>query len=299
MRHLLTGALAALALAAPVAAQDAAPATPQDGAASAPTQGTASATPADPTTVLATVNGTEITLGHMIALRGRLPEQYQTLPDDVLYQGLLDQLIQQQILADAATRTRAVTLGLENESRAYVAGREIERLSRIPLDEDAVQAAYEDTIGSAPAGTEFNASHILVETEEEARTLREELASGADFATVAQEYSTGPTGPNGGELGWFGPGMMVPEFEAAVTGLEPGEISEPVQTQFGWHVIRLNETRETQPPALEEVRPQIEAQLRDAAVATEIERLSAEADVTRAEVEVDPAAIRDDTLLEN
>ena len=124
-----------------------------------------------------------------------------------------------------------------------------------------------------------------------------ELDAGADFATVAEGYSTGPTGPNAGALGWFRAGMMVPEFEAAVTALEPGQLSEPVQTQFGWHVIRLNEVRDSAPPALEAVRPQIEAQLRDAAVTAEIERLTAEADVTRAEVAVDPAAIRDDSLL--
>ena len=290
MRHLLLGALAAIALAAPAPAQDAAPAAPAEAQADGA---------ADRSTVLATVNGTDITLGHLVALRGRLPEQYQTLPDDVLFQGMLDQLIQQQVLADAAERTPSVALGLENESRAYVAGREIDRLSRAPLDEDAVRAAYEETYGAAPAGTEYNASHILVETEEAARAILAELEAGADFAAVAQENSTGPTGPSGGELGWFGAGMMVPAFEAAVTALEPGQTSEPVQTQFGWHVIRLNETREAQPPALEEVRPQIEARLRDAAIAAEIERLTAEADVTRAEVEVDPAAIRDDALLED
>ena len=151
MRHHLMGAVAALALAAPALAQDAAAPSP--------------AAPADPATVLATVGDTEITLGHLIALRARLPEQYQSLPDETLFQGMLDQLIQQQAIADAAERTPALTLGLENETRAYVAGREIERLSRAPLDEAAVVAAYEEAYADVPAEPEYNASHILVETE--------------------------------------------------------------------------------------------------------------------------------------
>ena len=278
MRHLLLGTAIALALAAPARAQD---------AAAAP----------DASVVLATVNGTDITLGHMIALRGRLPQEYQDLPDDVLYQGMLDQLIQQQALADAAERTTSVTLGLENEGRAYVAGREIARLSAMPVDEDAVRAAYDEAYGATPVEPEYNARHILVATEEEALLIVEEIEGGADFAAVAQERSTGPSGPSGGSLGWFGPGMMVPAFETAVAALEPGEVSGPVQTEFGWHVIRLDEKRDKEKPALEQIRPQIEAQIREAAVAAEIERLTAAADVVRAEVTVDPSAIRDDGLL--
>ncbi len=280
MRHLLTGAATALALAMPAYAQDA-------------------AAPADAGTVLAVVNGTDITLGHLVALRGRLPEEYQSLPDEVLLEGMLEQLIQQQAVVDAIETTPSLTLGVENETRAYLAGREIERLSNEPVDEDAVQAAYDEAYGAAPAEPEYNASHILVETEEEAAAIVEELAGGADFATVAQELSTGPSGPNGGSLGWFGPGMMVPEFEEAVVTLEPGEVSAPVQTQFGWHVIRLDDLRDQEKPALEAVRPQIEAQVRQAAVEAELARLLAAAEVVRTEAEVDPAAIRDDTLLGN
>jgi len=145
---------------------------------------------------------------------------------------------------------------------------------------------------------EFNASHILVETEEEAQALIEALDGGADFAELAQEKSTGPSGPNGGQLGWFGPGMMVPEFENAVAGMEPGEVSAPVQTQFGWHVIKLNETRDQDIPELDEVRAELEAMVRNAAVEAEVDRLTGEADISRTEVEVDPALIRQTDLLE-
>lgn len=248
-------------------------------------------------TVLATVNGTDITLGHLIALRGRLPEQYQQLSDDVLYQGMIDQIIQQQILADAATRTKALELGIENESRAYVASQELARLSGAPIAGDVLQARYDAEFGDAEAAPEYNASHILVETEEEALTLVAELDGGADFAELAREKSTGPSGPGGGQLGWFGPGMMVPSFEEAVAGMEPGAVSAPVETQFGWHVIKLNETRLQDVPALDQVRGELEQVIRDEALQETLAALTAAADVTRTEVEIDPSVIRDEDLL--
>ena len=250
-------------------------------------------------TVLATVNGTDITLGHVVAMLDRLPEQYQELPDDVLYQGLVDQLIQQQVLADAAREeiTPADELGLENETRAFLAARLIDRTALAPLDDAAVRAAYDEQFGSAEPATEWNASHILVETETEARAIKAQLDDGADFATLAREESTGPSGPNGGELGWFGPGQMVPEFEETVTGMEPGTVSEPVQTQFGWHVVRLNETRDRAAPLLEQVRPQVEQALRTEAVDAEVQRLTEGAAVERNDVEIDPALIRDADLI--
>ena len=275
-------ALLAVALALPL------PALAQDGAAP------------DPSTVLATVGGTEITLANLVAMRARLPAQYQQLPDEVLYQGMLDQLVQQQILADAAREalTRGDEIGIENETRAFLAGRMIDRIAARPLDEAAVQAAYEAQFGGVEPATEWNASHILVETETEARAIVQQLADGADFAELAMEKSTGPSGPRGGALGWFGAGQMVPAFQAAVEGLEPGAVSEPVETQFGWHVVKLNETRLTEAPPLEEVRAQVEQALREAQVDAEIQRLTEAAAVTRAEVEIDPAVIRDDALLD-
>ena len=253
----------------------------------------------DASTVLATVNGTDITLGHLIAMRERLPQQYQQLPDDVLFEGMVDQLIQQQVLADAAAASlsSADEVALENERRAFLAGRVIDRAAQADLDEGAVEAAYQERFGDTEPETEWNASHILVESEEEARTIRAQLEDGADFAQLAQEKSTGPSGPNGGQLGWFGTGMMVPEFESAVADLEPGAVSDPVQTQFGWHVVKLNEIREKAAPPLEEVRPQIEQELRTGLVEAEVERLRAEADIAQPEVEIDPALIRDTGLL--
>lgn len=251
--------------------------------------------------VVATVNGTDITLGHMLMVRSSLPQQYQELPDEVLWDGILDQIVQQTVLSqqDTDEENRRIQLALENERRALLAAQVIEGLVAEGVTDEAIQQAYEEKYAESDSGVEFNASHILVETEEEAATIVEQLNDGADFAGLASEKSTGPSGPNGGELGWFGAGMMVPEFEAAVQDMEVGEISEPVQTQFGWHVITLNETRDKAAPALEEVRQEIETELSQGVVASKIQELTSNADVTRtAKEEVDTSVLSNLDLLE-
>ncbi len=293
MKHLLIGAATALALAASAHAQDATPA-PVEAPEATPAPDYADA---DASTVLATVNGTDITLGHLVALRARLPQQYQELPDDVLFGGMLDQIIQQQVLTDSSAPTPGDEIGASNEVRAYLAGKVIDRLAARPVDDAAVQAFYDEQFGGFEGEVEYNASHILVETEEEAQAIKTEIEGGAEFDAVAQERSTGPSGPNGGQLGWFGAGMMVPEFEEAVAGMEAGQVSDPVQTQFGWHVIKLNETRQKEAPALEEVRAEIETELRGVAVDAEVARLTEAAEIERVEIEIDPALIRNTDLL--
>ena len=246
-------------------------------------------------TVVATVNDTEITLGHMLVARATLPQQYQQLPDDVLFQGILDQLVQQTALADSFTGELPprVTLSIENETRSLTAGEAIEGVMAEDVSDEELQAAYDAQYKDAEPEQEFNASHILVETKEEADAIKVELDGGADFAEVAKEKSTGPSGPGGGSLGWFGPGMMVPEFEEAVAGMEAGGVSEPVETQFGWHVIKLNETRTGEAPVLEDVREELETQVRQTKVQEAIESLTEAAEVDRSAAEgIDPTVLK-------
>lgn len=252
-------------------------------------------------TVVATVNGTEITVGHMIIARATLPEQYQQLPDEILFKGILDQLVQQTALADTfdGDLPARVKLSMENENRSLVAGEVIENVMAGPVDEDALKAAYDEQYASAEQGDEYNASHILVETEEEALAIKAELDGGADFAEMAREKSTGPSGPGGGSLGWFGKGMMVPSFEATVIAMEPGAVSEPVETQFGWHVIMLNETRKTEAPALDTVREELELQIRQTRVQTTIDSITEAADVDRSAADgIDPTILKNIEWLE-
>ena len=223
--------------------------------------------------VVATVNGTDITLGEMIAAAETLPDQYKNLPDDVLYDGILQQLIQQTALSQSleGTPPKRIDFAVTNERRTLRAGTVIDRIVEKAVTDEAIQAAYKEKYANAEPSKEFNASHILVETREEAEAIRKELEDGADFAELAKEKSTGPSGPNGGSLGWFGPDMMVKPFEDAVVDMEPGQVSEPVETQFGWHVIKLNETRLKDAPKLDDVREELKAQLERDAVENAVE----------------------------
>jgi len=244
--------------------------------------------------VVATVNGVEIKLGHIAVARSTLPQQYQSLPVDVLFAGILDQLIQQTALSQSfeGERPDRIALALENESRSLLAGEVVESVLSTAVTEGALTALYEETYAGESGGQEFNAAHILVETEEAALQIQEDINNGADFADTAREKSTGPSGPSGGDLGWFGLGAMVPSFEAVVVELETGEVSAPVETQFGWHVIKLVEKRLKEAPALEEVRADLEQQIRNEAVQAHIDKLTAAADVDRAAADaMDPSVL--------
>ncbi|WP_158964903.1 peptidylprolyl isomerase [Chachezhania sediminis] len=254
----------------------------------------------DPDTVVARVNGQEITLGHMIVAQANLPQQYQQLPPDVLFSGILDQLIQQTALVQSefASEPPIVGFAVDNERRALIASTAVEAIMAEAASEEDLRAAYDSQYGSGYGAEEFNASHILVETEEEAAAIREELENGADFATLAKEKSTGPSGPQGGELGWFSAGMMVAPFQEAVEGLESGQVSDPVQTQFGWHVIKLNDKRRNTAPPFEEVADQIANEMRQEAVTRELEKLVEAADVEKVELtDIPPETIRNIDLV--
>jgi len=256
----------------------------------------------DASTVLARVNERDITLGHVIAIMERLPEQYQTLEDDVLFPGILDQLIDQAMISDTVsaspeTDNALVRTIMQNERLALISKTAIDNVIAEGADEAEVQKAYDAQYGSVEPTSEFNASHILVETAEEAQAVIASVNDGADFAEVAKEKSTGPSGPNGGELGWFGAGVMVPEFEQAVTGMEVGAVSEPVQTQFGWHVIKLNETRDVPPPSLDDVREELSQPLIEAKIKAHIDGIRANSTIEKFEVDVPDSAIRESELL--
>lgn len=259
------------------------------------------ATAQDAATVVATVNGTQITLGHLAALRAQLPAQYQQLPADVLFRGLLDQVIQQTALSQSAEKlvTKRDELTLENDRRAYLAGLVLQDAVKGAITDEAIQAAYDAKYKNAEPGMEYNASHILVKTEEEAKKLKDDLDKGADFAELARQHSTDGAAAGGGSLGWFGPGMMVKPFEDAVVALKAGEIGGPLQTQFGWHLIKLVETRAAQAPALDDVREELAAELEQAAVEARIAAATEGATVTRSTDGLDPALLDSPTLFAN
>lgn len=251
-------------------------------------------------TVVATVNGTAITLGQMIIAYSQLPAQYQQLPPDVLFAGLVDQLVSQQLLADSIEVVPGrVEIALANERRSLLSGEVVNAIAIAAATPEALQAAYDAQYGSAEPGTEFSAAHILVATGAEALAVKARLDAGEDFAALAQELSTDTgSGANGGDLGWFTAGMMVPEFEAAVVGATPGVVTAPVQSQFGWHLVLLNESRDITPPTLESVQGELVGLIQQTAIEARLAELTAAATVVRSEVGTfDPALIGNLDLL--
>lgn len=176
---------------------------------------------------------------------------------------LLNQLVNTTMLAKAA-RADGLDKLPEVATAAKIANNQVlaevairNYLKSHPITDEDIQKAYEKHYVNEPT-TEFKARHILVESQEKGSELIKELDGGADFSELAKKHSTGPTGKNGGDLGWFGAGQMVKPFSDAVAKLEKGKYAaEPVQTQFGWHVIQLDDQRQTPVPALDEVRATI------------------------------------------
>ena len=251
-------------------------------------------------TVVATVNGTNITLGQMIAMRESLPPEYQSLPDDVLFKGIYDQLVQQEVLAQSVKDLGPRALAtLDNDKRGFVSGLAIEGIVKEAVTDEALQKAYDDRFKDAKPQTEYNAAHILVATQEEADALKAELVGGADFAELAKTKSTDTgSGANGGDLGWFGLGMMVKPFEEAVVGAKVGEVTGPVQTDFGFHLILVKETRIAEKPTLDQLRDELASQVENAAITAKIAELTTGATVTREGEALDPTLLKNSALID-
>lgn len=274
--------------------------TPAPAAAPAPVSARPAATGAPRAdTVVATVNGEAITLGQMIAAREGMQQDASAMPAGALWDLMLDQMIRQTAVAQvqAQSPTPRDKAMLELERRSYLSGAALERIAAPDPTEADLHAAYDAAFGAGNAPkVEYDASHILVKTEEEAKAIETELAKNADFGTLAEEKSTDNSSANKGDLGWFTPDMMVKPFADAVLALKKGEVSPPVQSQFGWHVIKLNDTRTQAAPQFDAIRDQLATQVRRTRVQAEIEKLTAAAQVDKTPG-IDPALIDKTDLL--
>ena len=252
-------------------------------------------------TVVATVNGTNITLGQMIVLRGTLSDQYQSLADDVLFKGILEQLIQQvmleQSLGDKITKRDLIAV--ENNKRGYLSGIALQAVVGASVTDAALQSAYDARFKDAVAKTEYHAVHILVATEDEAKALKVKLDGGEDFAELAKVNSTDTgSGANGGDLGWFGLGAMVKPFEDAVIAAKVGEVTAPVKSDFGWHLIKVLETRVAAAPPLDDVRDELASAIEQKAIEAHLKTLTDAATITRPGMEFDPKTLRDESIVD-
>lgn len=210
--------------------------------------------------VAATVNGAVISK----ALIG----QFKTArnADKATDEQVLEELIATELLRQVAIESGTLD---NDEVRAQLKFQENDLLVRLFMrekfgsinftDEELI-AGYDQQFGSA--SYEYKARHILLKTQDQAAAIIDALRSGGDFASLAMEHSTGPSGKNGGDLGWFSLDKMVPPFAEAVKAMNKGDISvAPVQTNFGFHVIRVDDTREIEKPSFEEMRTQVQQQM--------------------------------------
>lgn len=211
----------------------------------------------DPAMVLATVGGSDITLAELMLMVEQLPPQYQQAPLQMLYEPLLKQAIERRLVSQAALKDG---IDQDEEVKRRLASAQERLLHRAYLrskvepemSDDKLRARYEKDVKAQDGEDEVRARHILLETREDADAVATELKGGADFAELAKSRSKGPSSSKGGDLGFFKRGDMVPEFSEAAFALDVGGMSEPVQTQFGWHIIKVEERRQGEPPSFEQ-----------------------------------------------
>lgn len=260
---------------------------------------------ADPNPVIARVDGAEIRLDEVLEAAGdALPAELRAVPPALLramlpaevFEQLLERAITDRAMVLAARRAgldqdaelrRRVRLAEESELREALLRREV--LPRIT--EEALRARHAREAAARPAEEEVRARHILLPTEAEARAALAEIRRGAPFEEVARRRSTDPAARDGGDLGFFRRGDMVPEFAAAAFALRPGEVSpEPVRTAFGWHLIRVEERRAAQGPSFEESREALRQRMIEEEVNAAVERVRAAAQIERVEPPAPPRA---------
>lgn len=214
-----------------------------------------------PENAVAKVNGKAITMDDLTFF---LNARQETNPmEPATPELVLNELINRELLV-----TEALKAGIDQREdikrmlsiqRDSILVNELlaEKMGAVDLSDEVLKAEYDEQVAQMDLA-EYKASHILVETEDQAKAIIEELKAGKDFAELAKEKSTGPSGPNGGDLGWFQSTAMVEEFANAVKSMEKGSISEtPVKTQFGWHIISLADTRTREAPAFDAAKERL------------------------------------------
>lgn len=228
-----------------------------------------------------TVNGVEVdgyVVDAYVENRAQKPlSQVTDAERDAWIQELTDiYLLTTQSWVDELVKKPQVQAQLELQRRGMLARIAAgDYLAQNAATDEEILAEYAAQIEMAP-NRQFKARHILVETQTAANDLITELDDGADFQELAKSHSTGPSGPNGGDLGWFAPNQMVKPFSDAVAELsDGGYTTEPVQTQFGWHVILREDSRDSEPPTLESVRDAIKQRVEQRKLQKYLEQLRA------------------------
>lgn len=292
LRVLRLAALGCAALAGPALAQQ--PAPPPKPAAQPPAaQAPAAPKPAAPPTtlkdpVVAVVNGQQVRLSELEVAQQALPPQYRNVPLQSVYPALLDRIVDTKLVVADGRKHKVTDDPAFKKRMAFVEEQVIQdfwlqREIAKKVTPEKMQQRYEERLRLMPAEEEVHARHILVSTEDEAKALIADIKKGASFDKLAKEKSTDKaSGAEGGDLGWFKKSDMVKEFADAAFALKKGELTEaPVKTQFGYHVIQMEDRRKAPPPAFEELAEQIREEMAREAVSAILDQLRSTAKIEK------------------
>ena len=265
------------------------------GAVAAGSESVAPAAPAGDV-VIARVNGQAIYREEMMDAYEALPPQAQQLGMDVIYPSLLERLVDEKLLAIAAEKAIGDT-DREYQSKLRRLRERVKmevyltRTLEAAVTEEKLRERYEEAIAATPPQEEVRARHILLDSEEKANEVLLIVQGGADFAETAKQHSTGPSASNGGDLGYFAKDQMVAPFAEAAFAMQAGEFSPaPVQTEFGWHLIKVEDRRQSPPPAFEEMREQFSQEVRRAVLTALLEDVRSGAEIEKFDIDGNPPA---------
>ena len=246
------------------------------------------------TKIVATVDGKPIFLSDIIGMAQRLPEQYRKMSLEAVYPSLLTRAIDSKLVTLEGRRS-----GFSKDPDVKKRLREVEdqiisemfltKTIGSQVTEEALKKIYSETKSEMANGDQIKARHILLDSEEKATKIIKKLQAGEEFAKLASEYSTGPSAASGGDLGWFGEGQMVPEFSKAAFALNPGDIvTKPVKTQFGWHIILVEDRKVSAPPSFDEAKEQLASQMSQRLLKELIETLRTKSKIVRFQTDGTP-----------
>ena len=236
--------------------------------------------------VIARVNGIDIRQSDVAVAEDEVGSSMPQMAPDQKREYLITYISDVIILAQAAEKQNIadrddVKHRIAFERNKVLMETLLQGTGKAALTDDALHKVYDDAVKQMPPEEEVHARHILVPTEDEAKEIEAELKKGADFATLAKEKSKDPGAADGGDLGYFTKDQMVPEFSEAAFKLDKGQISDPVHTQFGWHIIKVEDKRIKPTPSFDEVKPQLENFVAHKAQAQLVEDLRKTATIER------------------
>jgi peptidyl-prolyl cis-trans isomerase C len=250
-------------------------------------------TASGPDPVIARVNGVDIKQSDLTLAEEDVGADMQGAPPEAKREHLISYLADVIMVTQAAEKKKLADNPEFKRRLAFLRnkllmGFELQEEAKAALTEDALKQTYDEAVKAMGGQEEVRARHILVEKEDEAKAIADQLKGGADFATLAKEKSKDPGGADGGDLGYFTKDQMVPEFADVAFKMYPGQLSNPVKSQFGWHIIKVEDKRTKQPPEFEKVKGQLEAYVARKAQSEFVAKLRQTAKIERLDQPAEP-----------